>query len=116
ALFVFGGRSLARELLGTRRRANAVGLLLLASPILAVQSGVFLNYLFTAGLGALFATLLLRATRVRSRAQLATAGALLGFIFLLRTYDAAVWAIAVGGFVAITERAAWRPLARRLPW
>src|SRR5699024_11252890 len=51
ALFVFGGRSLARDLLGTRRRANAVGLLLLASPILAVQSRVFLNYLFTARLG-----------------------------------------------------------------
>lgn len=114
-LFVLGGRSLALELTRNRRRANGAALLLLASPILAVQSGVYLNYLFTAGLGAFFTALLLRGTRTGSRAVVAGAGGLLGLVFLTRTYDAAVWAAAVGGFVVVTERERRRELLRLLP-
>ena len=73
-------------------------------PILAVQGGVHLNYLFTLGLGLLFATTLLAGPRQRSAWRLVLAGALLGWIFLTRPYDAIVW-----GLVGSRSRARGAP-------
>ena len=77
-----------------RRVASLAGLLMLASPILAVQGGVYLNYLFTLGLGLLF-IVCLRRGRPRAGAPGAwwSPVRLLGWIFLTRPFDAAVWGL-----------------------
>ena len=115
ALAVVGTYAFAREVTGRTRTAGLAATLLLASPIVAVQSGVYLTYLFALGLGTLFAAALLGAARTGSRRQAAVAGLLLGVILATRTYDAVVWAAAIGGFVVVTERRRWRALLRLAP-
>lgn len=115
ALAVLGTWAFALEVTGSRRRAGATALLLLASPILVVQSGVYLNYLFATGLGLLFAAALLRSARTGSGRLAAAAGALLGLILMTRTFDTVVWSVAVGGFVLVRGRDRLRELARLAP-
>ena len=114
-LAVLGTYVLAREITHRRRIAALAGTLYLASPIVAVQGGVYLTYLFATGLGTLFAALVLAGVRRGSRWRVAGAGALLGAMVATRTYDAVVWAAAVGGFVAVVERRRWRELLRLAP-
>lgn len=106
------GATYAFALEVTRRRdtAAASACLLLASPIVVIHSGLHLNYLFTAGVGAAFATLALRSVRLESRSLGLAAGALLGVTMTTRTYDALIWAMVVVGFVTATERRRWRRL------
>lgn len=115
ALAVVGTYALARELTRDRRIAAIAGVLLLASPIVAVQGGAYLTYLFALGLGTLFATNLLAGVRLGSRWRLLAAGALLGWMVMTRNYDAVVWAVVVGGFVLGTEWRRWRELVRMAP-
>ncbi|MFP5256830.1 MAG: hypothetical protein ACLGI8_13390 [Acidimicrobiia bacterium] len=93
-----GTYALGYELLGRRRTATVAGALMVASPIFALQTGVHLAYVFTLGLGLLFAALLLSGLRRRRPARLVAAGALLGWVFLTRPLDAVIWGAAVGGF------------------
>ena len=87
---------------------------MLASPILAVQGGVYLNYLFTLGLGLLFVAVLRRGVREGQLWRLVAAGGLLGWIFLTRPYDAVVWGLLGAVPVVVRERRHLRaPRARR---
>ena len=115
ALAVVGTYALAREVTGDRRIAGLGASLLLGSPIVAVQGGVYLTYLFSVGLGTFFAANLLAGARLGSRRRLGVAGFLLGWMVITRTFDAVVWATAVGGFVVVTERQRWRSLLRLVP-
>jgi len=75
ALAVVGTYAFAREI--TRDRAVAIvaaGVLVL-SPLLVVQSGVYLGYLFSLGLGALFGAAFLAGLRTQHRWLLVAAGA-----------------------------------------
>ena len=115
ALAVAGTWALVEELTADRRVASLAGLLMLASPIVAVQGGLYLNYLFTLGLGLLFIVCLRRGVREGSIWRLVTAGGLLGWIFLTRPFDAAVWGLLGTVPVVVRERhhlrALWRPAA-----
>jgi hypothetical protein len=115
-LAVVGTYALAHEVTRDRRVAGLSASLFLASPIVAVQGGVYLTYLFSVGLGTLFTAQFLAGIRLGSRRRVAVAGALLGWIVMTRTFDAVVWAAAVGGFVLVTERRAWRRHLRLVPW
>lgn len=114
-LAVVGTYALALEVTARRRIAGLAASLFLVSPIVAVQSGVFLTYLVGTGLGTLFVACLLGGVRTGSRRRLAVAGLLLGAIVVVRTFDAVVWATAAGAYVLVVERHRWRSLLRLLP-
>jgi 4-amino-4-deoxy-L-arabinose transferase-like glycosyltransferase len=114
SLAVAGTYAFAYELLSSRRVATVASALMVASPILAIQGGVHLSYLFTLGVGLLFATALMRGTTKRRPVLLVTAGGLLGWIFLTRPYDAVLWGLAAGLYVLVVERSRWSQALPRL--
>src|SRR5690606_17833398 len=114
ALAVAGTYALAYELLRRRAVAVAAGGPLLASPILALQAGVHLTYLFTLGLGLLFGALLRSGLRRQRPGRLVAAGVLLGGVFLTRPYDAVVWGGVFAAWSLLEHRARWRPVVPRL--
>lgn len=108
ALALTGSYRLAHEITGDRRTAALGTTLLVLSPIVAIQSGVYLTYMFALGLGTWFASLFLAGVRTGDRRRVALSGLMLGGIIITRTYDAVVWSAVVGGYVLITERHRWR--------
>lgn len=116
ALAVAGAWALTLELTGRRRRASATATLFVLSPILAVQSGVFLTYLFATGLGTLAAAAALRGLRTGSKRLLAASGLLLGLLFLTRPFDTVIWGATLAGFVLVGDRIRFRELLRQAPW
>jgi hypothetical protein len=112
ALAVLGTYALGLEVLRDRRIATVGAALMVASPILAIQGGVYLSYLFTLGLGLLAGTLLLSGVRLRRNGRLVAAGLLLGWVFLTRPYDAVLWGVAFGAYALVLERGGWRALVR----
>jgi 4-amino-4-deoxy-L-arabinose transferase-like glycosyltransferase len=109
-LAVLGTYAIGLELLRDRTIALAGAGLLVLSPLLAVQGGVYLSYLFTLGLGLLFGTALLIGVRERRRGLLVVAGLLVGWIFMTRPYDAILWAAAFVGCALVLHRDRWRSL------
>jgi hypothetical protein len=107
-LAVTGVRSLALELDFDPLVANASAMVLLASPIVAVQGGLYLNYLFTLGLGLWFLSMFLASVRRRSGWRAAVAGVAFGWIVCTRTYDAVLWGGVALGYVLVLEWRAWR--------
>jgi hypothetical protein len=107
-LAVTGVRALALELDLGPLVANVAALVLLASPIFAVQGGLYLNYLFTLGLGLWFTSMFLAAVRLRSWWHAVIAGAVFGWIVCTRIYDAVLWGAVPLVYVAVLERGAWR--------
>ena len=125
---------LARQLTRDHALSLLAAVLLAASPILWLQSAMYVSYLFTLALGLGFVTGVLAGVdgfadrRRRSRAPasatngdgmrsrsipvLVVAGACLGTIFLTRPLDALLWGVPVVAYVLITERSRLRELAR----
>ena len=116
ALTVFGSWALAHELLQDRLLASLTALLMLCSPLVLVQSGTHLNYLFTLGLGLLFSTALISGVRLARPWRLVAAGSLLGWIALTRPFDAVVWGGLTVLYLAIVHRGRWTEHLRRSPW
>ncbi len=114
ALAVVGTYALAFELTQRRRVAVLAGSLLVASPIIAVQGGVYLSYLFTLGLALSAGTLLLSGLRRGRPARHLGAGLLLGWIFLTRPYDALLWGGAFAAGLLLTEATRRRSVVRAL--
>jgi hypothetical protein len=112
ALTVVGTYLLARELVDDRRVPLLAALVMLASPIVVIQSGTYLGYLFTLGLGLLFLTALCSGVRTGKRGRLVAAGLLVGWIFMTRPFDAVMWAAAAVGALAWTHRREPRRLLR----
>jgi hypothetical protein len=112
AVCVLGVYAIAYELWHDRRVATVGAALMVASPILAIQGGVYLSYLFTLGLGLLFGALLLSGTRLGSTPRVIVAGVLLGWIFMTRPYDAVLWGAAFAGYAVIRDRHRVRDLLR----
>ena len=104
ALTVVGTYLLAREIIGDPRTAFIAGALMLLSPIVIIQSGIYLGYLFTLGLGLLFATVVLSGFRTGRYGRLVLGGGLVGWIFITRPFDAVLWTVAVVGTVAWSRR------------
>ena len=116
ALAVAGTFALVQELLRDRVVAGVAALLVALSPLLLVQAGTHLNYLFTLGLGLWFATAMISGVRLGRPRRLLAAGALLGWVAWTRPYDAAVWGLVVVAYLAIVHRGRWREHLRRAPW
>ena len=74
------------------RRGVLAAAFVVASPLLLIQSAVFLPYLPTAVLNLLFALSYLRADRTGSRRWAAVAGAAIGLAFFARPYTAVLFA------------------------
>ncbi len=96
AIAVSGTYAFARSIAGDHAMALVAAGALVLSPILIVQGGVYLGYLFTLGVGGWFAAALRSGVLERRLGRLVAAGALLGLIFLTRSFDAIVWALAIG--------------------
>ncbi len=111
ALAVAGVYALALALLRDRATALIAGAMMAASPIIIVQGGLYLGYLFTLGLGTCFGAALITGVRQSSRPRLVLAAMLLGAVFLTRPFDALVWAVAIGGPVVFAHRKSLRRLA-----
>lgn len=113
-LAVVGTYALARTVSGDHRVAVFAALVLALSPVLVVQGGVHLGYVFTLGLGACFGALTLSGFRGRHPGRLAGAGIVLGYIFLTRPFDAALWGLAITVPLVIESRGELRRALVRL--
>jgi hypothetical protein len=110
-LAVLGTYLFTREVTRDHTLAVVTAVLLLASPMLITQSGVYLGYLFSLGLGLLFGTALFVGLRRRQSWWFVGAGALLGVLVITRPFDAALWAVVMGGYAVFTT---WREWARQV--
>jgi 4-amino-4-deoxy-L-arabinose transferase-like glycosyltransferase len=115
-LAVLGTYAFARTVTHDRTVSLVAATLMLASPIVAVQSGVYLGYLFTLGLGLLFGAALIHGFEHRRPWLLVVAGFLVGWIFMTRPFDAALWAAAFGGYLLVVHWREWRRLVVGALW
>ena len=112
ALAVLGTYALSLEVTHDRGLATVAAALMVASPLMAIQGGAYLSYLFTLGLGLFFGVALLRGIRTESRRFLLAAGGLLGWIFLTRPYDALLWGAAFACYAIVVHRNRWTATVR----
>lgn len=106
-LAVLGTYVFARELTRDENLSLLAAALLLCCPIVVTQSGVYLGYLFSLGIGLFFATALLSGVRGNRPRMMVAAGALLGVLFVTRPFDAVLWAAAIGLYAALVTWRAW---------
>jgi 4-amino-4-deoxy-L-arabinose transferase-like glycosyltransferase len=116
ALCVTGMYVFTRELTSDRVLATVAAALMTLSPILVVQSGMYLGYLFTLGVGLCAATCLLSGLRRSRRWLVVGSGVLLGVIFVTRPFDAVLWALPFALYLALTRRRDWRQLLGATGW
>jgi hypothetical protein len=105
-----------RELLRDHALALIAAAVMTASPFLVIQSGTYLGYLFTYGLGLFFGAALLAGVRRQKPWLLVLAGLCVGWIFMTRPFDAVLWALAFGGYVVFAYWHHWARLARAAGW
>jgi len=115
-LAVLGTYFFTKELTGDPTLPLLAAVVMLFSPIVLIQSGTYLPYLFTVGMGLLFSAALLSGVRRRSWLTVAAAGVILGWVVLARPYDAALWALPIGGYVVVTNWRQWNVLLRTAIW
>jgi hypothetical protein len=116
ALAVIGTYVLAREVTADHALALVAAAALTVSPLLVIQSGVYLGYLFSLGLGTLFGATLLGGVRTRRRWRLVVAGVLVGYLFMTRPFDAFLWALAFGAYLVFAHRRELRALVPAIVW
>jgi hypothetical protein len=106
---VAGTAALARELYDWRVGAVA-GVLVLASPLFLVHSGVYLPYAVTAAFELCFAVAYFRGERTGSRRMAAVAGAAIATAFFARPYTAVLFAspFILHAVVTLLRSGAWR--------
>ena len=112
-LAVVGAVAVTREIVRRDDVAIAVGVLVLASPVVVIQAGVYLGYLFTMGLGNLALVLgLVRFPNGPTAAGDSSRPACCwDAILLTRPFDAVLWgAILVMGAVVLHRRDGLRRL------
>jgi len=110
-LAVIGTYAFTREVTRDHVLSLVTTALVVACPMLITQSGVYLGYLFTLGVGLLFGAALLAGVRRRSWWLLVASGVALGVVFATRPFDAVLWAVAMGGYAIFTT---WREWDRQL--
>jgi 4-amino-4-deoxy-L-arabinose transferase-like glycosyltransferase len=106
----------ARELGFERPIALVSAAVMTVSPILIIQSGLYLGYLFSLALGLWFGTALLAGIRRSSVWLFLVAGGLVGLIFLTRPFDAVLWVVPFAVYLGITRRSELRTLLRPGAW
>jgi hypothetical protein len=115
-LAVVGTYALARETTRDHSIAVVAAAALTISPLLVIQSGVYLGYLFSLGLGTLFGASLLAGVRTRRWWLVAVGGALVGYLFMTRPFDAFLWALAFGAYLLFAYRRDLRALLPAIGW
>jgi 4-amino-4-deoxy-L-arabinose transferase-like glycosyltransferase len=115
-LMVLGTYALARELTRDHGLSLVAAAVMTASPVLLVQGGVYLSYLFTAGLGLLSAAALLSGVRRGRPARVVAAGLCLGWIFFTRPFDAILWGVGATAYLLWRRRRRWRTLVPVAGW
>jgi hypothetical protein len=115
-LALLGTFLFVREITRDRTLSLLSAALVLACPMIITQSGVYLGYLFSLGVGLLFGTALIAGVRRRSWLLQVVAGLLLGALFITRPFDAVLWAIPMGGYAVYTTWRQWARQARVLGW
>src|SRR4051794_2211580 len=115
-LMVVGTYALSRELTRDHSLSILAAAVMTASPVLLVQGGVYLSYLFTAGLGLLFAAGLLSGVRRGRPLRMVGAGACLGWIFLTRPFDAVLWGVGATAYLLWRRRHRLRTLLPVAGW
>jgi 4-amino-4-deoxy-L-arabinose transferase-like glycosyltransferase len=113
---VLGTYALARELTREHGLSLLAAGIMTASPVLVAQGGVYLSYLFTTGLGLLFAAGLLSGVRLGKPLRIVGAGALVGWIFLTRPYDAVLWGVGATAYLLWRRRRRLRTLLPVAGW
>ncbi len=116
ALAVVGTYAFARELTRDRTLALVAAAVTVLSPVVVVQSGMYLGYLFSLGLGGLFGAALLAGLRLQRAWMLVASGLLVGWLFMTRPFDGVLWGLAVVAFAVYAHWGAWRDLLRGLGW
>lgn len=106
-LAVLGTYLFVREVTRDHVLSLVTSALVLASPMIISQSGVYLGYLFSLGVGLLFGATLLAGLRRASSWRIVGSGLLLGVLFVTRPYDAVLWAIAIGAYAVFTTWGEW---------
>jgi len=91
ALTVLGMYLLALEAGGRRAIALVAAAIAALTPVLLIQSAVFLSYQFAFCAGVFASAALLRGARAERALPLVAGGALLGVVLLTRTLDAVLW-------------------------
>jgi hypothetical protein len=114
ALAVVGTYAFAREVTRERSTTLLAAAVLVLSPLLVIQSGVYLGYLFSLGLGALFGASLLAGLRLRRWWLLVASGALVGWLFMTRPFDGVLWGVALVGYAVFAGWSDKRATARGL--
>ena len=104
---------LSLELFFSRRAAILAAGLFVLSPVMILQSGTFLPYLFQLVLELAFAVLLLSGLRRGSTTRLVLAGAALGVAIFTRPADALFFAVPFMALFVHTYRHRARTLLRR---
>jgi len=104
ALVTLGMYLLAQEASDRRAVAAVAAAITVLTPMMVIQSGQLISYLFTLALGCFAGTALLRGARSGRASWLVVGGGLLGLIFLSRPFDALLWGIPFGVFVLVCAR------------
>ena len=116
ALAVVGTYAFAREITHDGRLALVAAAVTVLSPVLVVQSGMYLGYLFSLGLGGLFGASLLAGLRRQRWWLLVASGLLVGWLFMTRPFDGLLWGVAVVGYAVVVSWREKRDLVRGLAW
>ncbi|UIP01449.1 glycosyltransferase family 39 protein (plasmid) [Halobaculum sp. CBA1158] len=106
---VLGTVALGRELFDARVGLLA-GVLLLATPLFVVHSGVFLPYALTTTLNVAFAVWYLRGERLERPREAVLAGVAVGLAFFTRPYTAVLFALpfVAHAVATLVSSGAWR--------
>lgn len=105
-----------REAIGGEWTAVAAAALFAFSPLVVIQSAVYLGYLYAVLLELAALLLVLRGRRRGSAAHLVGAGATIGLLFFLRPFDAILLAVALGVYFAVRDRRDLRRARWAIGW
>lgn len=105
--------AMTRQLVGDDRVALVAAGCFALSPLVIVQSGLYLSYLLAVALDALVLLLVDRALERSSRRLLLLAGLLYGLLFFTRPLDSLLLALVIAVWF-VHRRLGWRITARRL--
>jgi hypothetical protein len=107
---------LALEILGDRLKATIAAAFAVLSPFAIVQSGTFLNYLFTLLLEVTFVFCFVRGLRRRSHPLLVAGGLILGLAVLTRPFDAVLITLPVVAYAIVAHRHEVTRLVSAMGW
>jgi hypothetical protein len=116
ALAVLGTYAVARELTSDHSTALVSAAAFTICPGLVIQSGLYLGYLFSLGLGTLFGAALLAGLRTSRTWLLVASGLTVGYLFMTRPFDAVLWALAFFAFALFDHWRDRRTMLRGALW